>query len=94
VLNSIDVSQYRTGTTRTQPELVSTHYDQADLTVLKEWLKAAGDPEAIPDNKKISRIQVLGFFCDVEGQIVRSDGYMYVTFEDGTGYSKLANLQE
>jgi hypothetical protein len=23
---------------------------------------------------------------------VRSDGYLYVTFEDGTGYSKLAKL--
>jgi hypothetical protein len=89
VLSDINVSVYSTGTSRVQPELFNVFYEQADLNTLEQWLEAAGEPETLPDNKKLNRIKTIVYFYEVEGQTVRSDGYMYVTFEDGTGYSKL-----
>ncbi|WP_130615974.1 hypothetical protein [Cohnella abietis] len=90
VLDSINLSQYRTGTTRTQPELINVYSDQEKLAVLGAWLKTAGTPEVFPEDKKINRINVVVYFYKVEEQPLTSDAYMLVTFEDGTSYSKLA----
>ncbi|TVY04351.1 hypothetical protein [Cohnella terricola] len=88
-LASIQVSQYVTGTTRTQPELTVLYDKQEDLMLLQQKFEGAEVPQSFPEDKSISKIQVVVFFYEENGQTVRSDGYMFVTFQDGIRYSKL-----
>ncbi|MFF2480954.1 hypothetical protein [Paenibacillus sp. NPDC058071] len=87
-LNSIDVSQYRTGTTRTQPELISVYSEQKDLASINNWFMEAGDSVTLPDLNSIEKIQVVSFFYKNSGESLKGEAYMLVTFKDGSYYSK------
>lgn len=88
-LNTIQVSQYQTGSTKTQPELTNYYTEKEHLSVLVEWLKKAGNPIDLPVGKKITKIQTVSFFYENnEKKTIKSNGYMLVTLEDGNRYSK------
>ncbi|RKP47876.1 hypothetical protein D7Z26_21925 [Cohnella endophytica] len=88
---SVMISHYITGTTKTQPELGSYLTEKSEFERLEKWIQGAGTPEDFPSSKKINIIRVLAFSYETAGQITRKDTYMVATFEDGDIYSKLVN---
>lgn len=87
-LSMIDVSLYRTESTRAQPELIDIISDTAKLDTVAHQISEAVPVAKIPGADKIDRLYVLQCSYDSAGKVAHTDSYMYAVAEDQSAYIK------